>query len=58
MGRTVSDVSNKRMPPQTTVGTYHLCDGVTATATLHKMEKVDIISVKPDKQTAVKCPMM
>ena len=43
---------------QTTESTYHLCDGVTATATLHKMEKVDIVSVKSDKQIAVKCPMM
>ena len=43
---------------QTTESAYHLCDGVTATATLHKMEKVDIVSVKSDKQIAVKCPMM
>lgn len=43
---------------QTTEGTVHLCDGVTATATLHKMEKADIVSAKSDKQTAVKCPML
>ena len=43
---------------QTTESTAHLCDGVTATATLHKMEKTDIVSVESDKQTAVKCPML
>ena len=43
---------------QTTESTAHLCDGVTATATLHKMEKADIVSVESDKQTTVKCPML
>ena len=43
---------------QTTESAYHLCDGVTATATLRRMEKADIVSVESDKQTAVKCPMM
>ena len=43
---------------QTTESTVHLCDGVTATATLRKMEKTDIVSVKSDKQTAVKCPIL